>query len=205
MLAGSVAVSVEDKVEGAPTPPPACLPPARHDPLHPHPGTPAHCNPAHTRPLTTVHAVEPAGQDAAVQVVRAVRGRREGAPARRGPPPRRAAGPEVPVQLRRGAPSRASRGRGEVDEGAAAELQGRVPAVCGPVLLRVRRRERQRARVPRGHPPLRRDPRCAPSPPLLSPRPLTPRADSFFDNVCELDLVFNFYKVGVSFPHACSC
>jgi AP-2 complex subunit sigma-1 len=34
-----------------------------------------------------------------------------------------------------------------------------------------------------------------PAPPLLSPRPLTPRADSFFDNVCELDLVFNFYKV----------
>lgn len=25
--------------------------------------------------------------------------------------------------------------------------------------------------------------------------PLTFNADSFFDNVCELDLVFNFYKV----------
>jgi hypothetical protein len=39
------------------------------------------------------------------------------------------------------------------------KLQGRLPPVRRPVLLRVRRCERQRTRVPRGDPPVRRDPR----------------------------------------------
>jgi AP-2 complex subunit sigma-1 len=37
------------------------------------------------------------------------------------------------------------------------------------------------------------------------PRWLIQKTDAFFDNVCELDLVFNFYKVRCDFDHSCRC
>ncbi len=82
------------------------------------------------------------------------------------------------------------------------QLQAGVSSVCGAVLLRMRGCKRQRAGVSRSHPPLCRGPRYVHSPPSF-PFPnfkpqLTPTltgADAFFGNVCELDLVFNFYKV----------
>lgn len=60
-------------------------------------------------------------------------GRREDQTQGRGPPPHRAPGSETSVQLRR-----------------VPQPQDRIPAVRGAVLLRLRRRERQRAGVPRG-------------------------------------------------------
>ena len=57
-----------------------------------------------------------------------------------GPPTRRAARPEIPVKLRR----------------VQTQHQGGVSEICRAVLLRVRRRKRQRARVSRGHTFLRR-------------------------------------------------
>lgn len=73
-----------------------------------------------------------------------------------------------------------------------------VQAICRPVLLRLCRRQRQRARLPRSHPPLCRSSRSVPSPALDGQTILTPQRpllDAFFGNVCELDLVFQFHRV----------
>lgn len=81
-----------------------------------------------------------------------------------GPPPDRPARPKIPVQLRR-VPLCAQQLRLDLSPRPTARApesvldQDRLPAVRGPVLLRLRRRQRQRARVPRGHSLLRRGPR----------------------------------------------
>ena len=77
------------------------------------------------------------------------------------------------------------------------ELQDYISSLCWTFLLRVCRCERQRACVPRGHTPVCRDSWCVQSTyqDRGLPKWLIRRTDAFFDNVCELDLVFNFYKV----------
>lgn len=89
------------------------------------------------------------------------------------------------------------------------EPQDRLPKIRRALLQHVRRRQRQRTRVARIHPPLCRSPRQV-SRPLSSSQTCLggpylhntkkgvanrPKTDAFFGNVCELDLVFNFYKV----------
>lgn len=60
----------------------------------------------------------------------------------KGPPPRRASGPEAPIQLCR----------------IPRLVKGHLQTVRRPVLLRLRRRKRQRTRVPRGDSLFRRGP-----------------------------------------------
>jgi hypothetical protein len=82
------------------------------------------------------------------------------------------------------------------------KLQDYIPSLCWPFLLRLCRCERQRTCVPRGHTPVCRDSWCVRSTYQDDrglPRWLIQKTDAFFDNVCELDLVFNFYKVRSDF------
>ncbi len=57
--------------------------------------------------------------------------------------------------------------------------------------------ERQRTCVPRGNTPICRDTWCVRA--TYQDRVTHTETDAFFDNVCELDLVFNFYKVRLYF------
>ena len=79
------------------------------------------------------------------------------------------------------------------------QLQGRVPSLCWAVLLCLCRCKRQWVGVLGGNSSFRGGSRwVSPSFPqeeLVWSRLKSRSLDAFFENVCELDLVFNFYKV----------
>ncbi len=73
------------------------------------------------------------------------------------------------------------------------QLQSCIPTLCGAILLCLCWCKRQRTGLLGSDTFVRWGPRCVPT---SSPETrLWNGSDSFFDNVCELDLVFNFYKV----------
>ena len=79
------------------------------------------------------------------------------------------------------------------------QLQGRVPSLCWAVLLCLCRCKRQWVGILGGNSSFRGSARWV-SPSFPQEEPVWSRLksrslDAFFENVCELDLVFNFYKV----------
>ena len=78
------------------------------------------------------------------------------------------------------------------------QLQSCLSTLCGSLLLFMCWRQRQRAGLFRSHPFICRDLRCVLGLYISQKSGIDFQGidlDTFFDNVCELDLVFNFYKV----------